>query len=125
MMRLWVALGLAVLAFGASTASAQIFVQLDCRLVVNRDDDRVLVYGLMRSTQPAKADYSLEVLKIDADGSGATEQRGKADLLPGDVIRTGAAQFNLTEGGWIEFTLTVTERLTGQTCEAKDAVLPL
>jgi len=125
MMRLSAWCGVAALVMITGAAWPQIFVQLDCQIVLKRDEDRVSVYGVMRSTQPASADYTLEVLKIDASGSGASEQGGKAELTPGDLIRTGLSSFNLSKDGWIEFKLTVTERLTGQTCQAQNAVLPL
>lgn len=108
------------------TAMAQqVFTQLNCRIVVEREGESVTATSIIEASKPTRADYALRTLKIDAGGSGTSEQSGSLSLLPGEGKTTAETTYRLAKTGWIEFHLRVTERLTGTSCEAKEIVSPM
>jgi len=109
----------------APTAEAQSRLQLACELRVQQDGRMVAARAVIFATQPTRADYTVEALKIDRAGSGATEQSGSVAIDAGETVTTSVSRFSIAEDGWIEFHLKVTERLTGQTCEDEQVISPL
>ncbi|WP_458525018.1 curli-like amyloid fiber formation chaperone CsgH [Onishia taeanensis] len=112
--------------FDVDTALAQqVFTQLECRVVIEREDNIIKAAGVIQSNQPTRADYTLRTLKIDAAGSGTSEQSGSLTLEPGETGITSQVTYRLATTGWIEFHLRVTERLTGTSCEAEEIISPM
>ena len=103
----------------------QVFTQLNCRVVIERDGETVRATSVIEANKPTRADYVLRALKIDAAGSGTSEQSGSISLLPGEPATTAQTIHRLAKTGWLEFHLRVTERLTGTSCEAKEIVSPM
>jgi hypothetical protein len=103
----------------------QVFTQLDCRIVVERENGTVTATGVIWASQPTRADYQLRALKIDAAGSGTFEQSGSHTIQPGEAVETSRLTSSLAPDGWIEFYLDVTERLTGTNCQAEEIVSPM
>lgn len=114
-----------VLFYPLASEGQQVFNQLYCRIAVEQQEDIVTAVGIIESVKPTRADYVLRTLKIDPGGSGTIEQSGSQLLQPGEQVVTSRVQFRLAPAGWLEFHLTVTERLTGTTCEAEEVVSPL
>lgn len=106
-------------------AVAQVFTQMQCRIVIERHDGEVSAFSVIQADKPTRADYTLSVLKIDAAGSGVVEQTGSHDLGVNETVTTSKSTFSLNPDGWIEFRLKVVERLTGAVCEAKEIVSPM
>ena len=119
------ALGIGATLFLGSGAQAQSRLQLACELQVQQDGRMVAARAVIFATQPTRADYTVEALKIDRTGSGATEQSGTIAIDAGETVTTSVSRFSIAEDGWIEFHLKVTERLTGQTCEDEQVISPL
>lgn len=107
------------------TMAQQVFTQLNCRIVIEREDQTVMATSIIEASKPTRADYTLRILKIDAAGSGTSEQSGSLSLQPGEPAATSRTTHHLAPTGWIEFHLRVTERLTGTSCEAKEVVSPM
>lgn len=103
----------------------QIFNQLNCQIVIEREGDIVRAMSIIQASKPTRADYTLRVLKIDSAGSGTSEQSGSLSLLPGEPTPTAQTTHRLAPTGWIEFHLDVSERLTGTSCEAEEIVSPM
>ena len=116
---------LAGLAGAASSGSAQGLTQLACRVVVEKNDDLVSVYALAQASQPVTVDYTLETTKISASGTGTTAQSGTQDMEVGKTQVLSQVTYRIEPKGWLEFGLTVTDRLTGAKCEASEAVSPI
>lgn len=107
------------------TMAQQVFTQLNCRIIIEREDQTVMATSIIEASKPTRADYTLRILKIDAAGSGTSEQSGSLSLQPGEPAATSRTTHHLESTGWIEFHLRVTERLTGTSCEAKEVVSPM
>lgn len=103
----------------------QVFTQLNCYINIERNGEAVRAAAIIESSKPTRADYTLRALKIDAAGSGTSEQSGSINLPPGEPKNTARVEYRLAPTGWIEFHLHVAERLTGTTCDAKEIVSPM
>lgn len=124
--RLGVMIGMLLAALASpETVTAQSFTQLNCRIVLDRKGNDVTAFAVMQALRPTTADYTLTALKIDANGSGATDQSGTHRLEVGRVVSTARSRFTLAPGGWLEFKLVIVERLTGGKCEASEVVSPM
>ncbi len=117
--------GLITLGITPTVMAQQVFTQLNCRIVIEREAEVVRATSIIEASKPTRADYTLRTLKIDAAGSGTSEQSGSLSLLPGEPATTAQTTHHLAKTGWIEFHLRVTERLTGTSCEAKEIVSPM
>ncbi|SDG09375.1 hypothetical protein SAMN05216571_104233 [Onishia taeanensis] len=117
--------GIITLSVSPSLMAQQVFTQLNCRVVIERDGETVRATSVIEANKPTRADYVLRALKIDAAGSGTSEQSGSISLLPGESATTAQTIHRLAKTGWLEFHLRVTERLTGTSCEAKEIVSPM
>ena len=117
--------GFIALGIATTVMAQQVFTQLNCRIVIEREGETVRATSIIEANRPTRADYVLRTLKIDAAGSGTSEQSGSISLLPGESAATAQTTHLLAKTGWLEFHLRVTERLTGTSCEAKEIVSPM
>lgn len=117
--------GLITLGSSHAAMAQQVFNQLNCQILIEREGDTVRATSIIEASKPTRADYTLRALKIDAAGSGTSEQSGSLPLLPGEPATTAQTTHRLAPTGWIEFHLRVTERLTGTSCEAEEIVSPM
>ncbi|GEM_PF-5423073 len=117
--------GFITISTAPSAMAQQVFTQLNCKIVIEREAEAVRATSVIEANKPTRADYVLRTLKIDAAGSGTSEQSGSISLLPGESATTAQTIHRLAKTGWLEFHLRVTERLTGTSCDAKEIVSPM
>ncbi len=105
----------------ASAGQSQGLSQIACRIFVERADGAVNALAIVGVSEPTRVDYTLRTTKISASGTGASEQSGTTEQLDAGESRVvSEIRMGVEDDGWIEFELRATERLTGNSCEAKE-----